>query len=78
MQPAKIDDEPVPPEALRRALSLPASLGDLLEAWLLTHPSKAGRAASGRNGATDQSVRRAMSKDGASDSAVNFWMGGDN
>ena len=58
--------------ALRRTLTRPASLSDLLEFWMLTHPRKGGAAGADRNG--NHAVRRAFAKSGASPSAIDFWM----
>ena len=58
---------------LRRTLARPASLGDILEAWMMTHPRKkedkhsvASKAALGRD----------MLKDGSTEAGLDFWFGG--
>jgi hypothetical protein len=58
---------------LRRALARPASLGDLLEVWMLTHPRKGGSQPS----ASQAALRRDMRKDGATDAGLDFWLGAD-
>ena len=58
---------------LRRILSRPASLGDLLEAWMITHPRKAA----GRQGAeSEAALRRDMRHAGATESGLEFWFDG--
>jgi len=59
---------------LRRLLARPASLGDVLEAWMITNPSKGKQ---GQVGASQQALRRDMKKDGATDAGLDFWLGGD-
>tara|TARA_R110000824_G_scaffold102100_1_gene242258 strand:+ start:1251 stop:1412 length:162 start_codon:yes stop_codon:yes gene_type:complete len=48
---------------------VPATAGDLAHVWMMTHPGKqdAGR---------DSGLRNTLAKDGAKDSALNFWFGG--
>tara|TARA_R100000655_G_scaffold102248_1_gene147951 strand:- start:274 stop:468 length:195 start_codon:yes stop_codon:yes gene_type:complete len=58
---------------LRRALSRPASLGDILEAWMMTNPRK-GK--SHDASISKAALRRDMKKTGASDSGLDFWFGG--
>lgn len=60
---------------LRRLLARPASLSDVLEAWMITHPRKdAGK----HSGAARSALRRDMKKDGATDTGLDFWMGSNN
>lgn len=56
---------------LRRALARPASLGDLLEVWMLTHPRKDGDQSS----TSQAALRRDMRNDGATDAGLDFWLG---
>jgi hypothetical protein len=58
---------------LRRALSRPASLGDILEAWMMTNPRK-GK--SRDSAASQAALRRDMKRDGATDAGLDFWFGG--
>lgn len=64
-------DETIEPAALRRCLGRPASIGDLLEAWMLTHPTNKSKG--GRH--DDSGARHRLKKDGASDEAISFWLG---
>lgn len=56
---------------LRRALARPASLGDLIEVWMLTHPRKGGAQSSPSQAA----LRRDMRRDGSTDAGLDFWLG---
>lgn len=77
MTAAGSEDASAGPSALRRCLSRPASLGDLLEAWMLTHPSNDKRRPSADEQQQRQATRRALRKAGNDDSAIDFWMSGD-
>lgn len=56
---------------LRRVLARPASLGDLIEVWMLTNPRKAGSQPS----ASQAALRRDMRRDGSTDAGLDFWLG---
>ena len=58
--------------ALRQMLARPASLLDVLEAWMITNPQQRKQATQD-NHAGQAQLRRAMKEQGAEDPAVLFW-----
>ena len=65
---------PLKPSDLRRMLARAASLGDLMEAWLLTHPKPKG---SDRGQSGDAMLRKRLSDGGSSQEAVDWLLRGD-
>jgi hypothetical protein len=62
------------PSDLRRMLARAASLGDLMEAWLLTHPKPKG---ADRGLAGEAVLRKRMEAAGSSKEGVDWFLRGD-
>jgi len=61
------------PSDLRRILSRPATLGDITEAWMLTHP-KQNKSEVRRS---RSSIAGKMKKTGSTDAGIDWFLNGD-